>query len=244
MASSFRRRRVVWSTIIFSALLLFYVSTHDIASLWSLPQSLKDFGFSPSSSHAGQVALAKLKEVTQRKAQASEIHGLLYFVSEYPERRLDEDEGYINVTGLGRVEVNPDDSIDLDVYAPDGNSNWESHMKVLKEEHPLVIFSKTYCPEYHFSFSQRAKSLLHSYELDPPPVVIELNTRSDGPMIQKILARLTGRRTVPNILLQGKSIGGSDDIHALHEEHKLKDTLEAAGLEVSGVWAGLQVHAA
>lgn len=217
MASSFRRRRVVWSTIIFSALLLFYVSTHDIASLWSLPQSLKDFGFSPSSSHAGQVALAKLKEVTQRKAQASEIHGLLYFVSEYPERRLDEDEGYINVTGLGRVEVNPDDSIDLDVYAPDGNSNWESHMKVLKEEHPLVIFSKTYCPyvvvnqsyacisrpvEYHFSFSQRAKSLLHSYELDPPPVVIELNTRSDGPMIQKILARLTGRRTVPNILLQ------------------------------------------
>lgn len=209
MASSFRRRRVVWSTIIFSALLLFYV------------------------------ALAKLKEVTQRKAQASEIHGLLYFVSEYPERRLDEDEGYINVTGLGRVEVNPDDSIGLDVYAPDGDSNWESHMKVLKEEHPLVVFSKTYCP-----FSQRAKSLLQSYELDPPPVIIELNTRSDGPLIQKILTRLTGRRTVPNILLQGKSIGGSDDIHAFHEEHKLKDTLEAAGLEVSGVWAGLQVHAA
>lgn len=88
--------------------------------------------------------------------------------------------------------------------------------------------------------------------LQPAPVVVELNTRSDGAQIQTILARLTERTTVPNILLnvccptssshtycrlmsiQGKSIGGSDDIQKLHEAHELKAILEEGGLEVTG----------
>ena len=51
-------------------------------------------------------------------------------------------------------------------------------------------------------YSQRAKALLASYEIEPAPKVIELNVRSDGPLIQAILARLTGRKTVPNVLLK------------------------------------------
>ena len=51
-------------------------------------------------------------------------------------------------------------------------------------------------------YSKKAKELLTSYDLSPPPKVIELNLRSDGPQIQAILARLTGRKTVPNILLK------------------------------------------
>lgn len=54
----------------------------------------------------------------------------------------------------------------------------------------------------YYSFSKRAKSLLASYQLSPTPFVVELDQRSDGPVIQEILARLTGRRTVPNVLLQ------------------------------------------
>ena len=111
------------------------------------------------------------------------------------------------------------------------------------------------------SFSQRAKALLETYELDPAPLIVELNTRRDGPLIQKILQRLTGRRTVPNILvhvryaalvrgsalmtralIKGTSLGGSDDIHALHEQHKLKGIFEDAGVEVKALWAGLPVN--
>jgi len=184
------------------------------------------------------VAIAKFKEVALSKQRVREIDALLHFVTEHPDRRLNEEDGSINVEGVGLVKVDPEESIDFSVYSPDGDYNWESHLRVLKSEHPLVVFSKTYCP-----FSQRAKSLLESYSLDPPPIIVELNTRADGPLLQKILSRLTGRRTVPNVLLLGESIGGSDDIHALHEVHKLKGILEKGGLEVNGVTAGLQVHA-
>ncbi|CCL98692.1 uncharacterized protein FIBRA_00695 [Fibroporia radiculosa] len=227
MASTYRRRRIVWSFIFLAGCALFYVSTHDISS-WSIPASLKDLGFSPSSSRAGQVAIAKLKDIAQRQP-VDEVQGLLYFVTQYTDRRLVEDDGLIAVEGLGRVAVDPEDKVDLRVYAPDGDDKWESHLRVLTEEYPLVVFSKTYCP-----FSQRAKALLGSYAINPSPFVVELNTRSDGPVLQKILARVTGRRTVPNVLLHGKSIGGSDDIHALHESHQLKRILEEAGLEVNG----------
>ncbi|KAH9839207.1 thioredoxin-like protein [Rhodofomes roseus] len=236
MASSFRRRRIVWAIILLTAGVFFYVSTSGNASFLSLPASLKDIGFSPSSSRAGQVALAKLKDIAGKK-QVPEIQGLLYFVSQHPDRTLNENEGEIEVEGKGLVKVDPETAIDLDVYAPDGHRNWDAHLKVLKEDYPVIVFSKTFCP-----YSQRAKALLQTYELDPPPFIVELNTRRDGPMIQNILKRLTGRRTVPNVLVHGQSLGGSDDIQALHDQHKLKGILEDAGLEVNGLWAGLQVH--
>lgn len=39
--------------------------------------------------------------------------------------------------------------------------------------------------------------------------------------IQDYLQQLTGGRTVPRVFIDKKFVGGSDDIHALHEEGKL-----------------------
>lgn len=41
---------------------------------------------------------------------------------------------------------------------------------------------------------------------------------------------------------KGTSLGGSDDVHALHEQHKLKGIFEDAGVEVKAVWADLPVN--
>lgn len=32
---------------------------------------------------------------------------------------------------------------------------------------------------------------------------------------------MSGQKTVPNVYIQGKHVGGADDIHKLHEENKL-----------------------
>ena len=147
MVSSYRRRRIVWSVILLLAGALFYVSIYGDASFFSLSDSLKDLGFSPSSSRAGQVALAKLKDIAGRKSkQVPEIHGLLYFVSQYPDRTLNENEGAIEVVGRGLVKVEPESPIELDVYAPDGHRNWDAHLKVMQDDYPIVVFSKTFCP--------------------------------------------------------------------------------------------------
>jgi len=54
----------------------------------------------------------------------------------------------------------------------------------------------------------------------------------DGDFIKAVLTRLTGRNTFPNVILHGKSIGGSDDIAALHKDGQLRQLFEQAGLQV------------
>ena len=46
-------------------------------------------------------------------------------------------------------------------------------------------------------------------------------TIDDGARIQEILTELTGQRTVPNVFLKGKHIGGCDDTLANHKAGKL-----------------------
>ena len=89
----------------------------------------------------------------------------------------------------------------------------------------VIIFSKSYCP-----FSKKAKGiLLEKYVIDPAPYVVELDEHPLGLKIQDKLLEKTGRRTVPNIMVNGISIGGGDDIAALDKEKKLADKITELG---------------
>lgn len=89
----------------------------------------------------------------------------------------------------------------------------------------MIIFSKSYCP-----YSAKAKSiLLSTYKILPEPYVVELDLHPLGPQLQATLKGMTHRGTVPNILVQGRSIGGGDDIQELHESGKLVDTIREFG---------------
>ncbi|PYI18759.1 glutaredoxin [Aspergillus violaceofuscus CBS 115571] len=98
---------------------------------------------------------------------------------------------------------------------------------------PIIIFSKSYCP-----YSAKAKSiLLDHYSITPVPFVVELDQHPHGRMLQAVLAETTGRRTVPNVLVNGKSIGGGDDVTALNGRDELTSTLRDLG----GKWVQ-EVH--
>lgn len=91
--------------------------------------------------------------------------------------------------------------------------------------HTVVIFSKSYCP-----YSKKAKAiLLEQYHIVPAPYVEELDLHPLGPQLQAALLKTTGRRTVPNVLINGKSIGGGDDIAGLHSEDKLVEKIKDLG---------------
>ncbi|ORY60168.1 thioredoxin-like protein [Pseudomassariella vexata] len=90
---------------------------------------------------------------------------------------------------------------------------------------PVIIFSKSYC-----AFSKRAKSvLLEKYSIDPPPYVVELDEHPLGKKLQEKLGQMTSRLTVPNIMINGKSIGGSDDIAELDARKTLIDKVKSMG---------------
>ncbi|CAL8988806.1 unnamed protein product [Prunus brigantina] len=71
----------------------------------------------------------------------------------------------------------------------------------------IAIFSKSYCP-----YCLRAKRIFS--ELHEQPFVVELDLRDDGAQIQSVLLDIVGRTTVPQIFVNGKHIGGSDDLKA------------------------------
>jgi len=126
--------------------------------------------------------------------------------------------------------LDPAKEIDLKVYSSfDGDDDWVKHVRELEKNSPLVVFSKSYCPH-----SRRANSLLQSYALDPPPRVVEVDLRADGDLLKVILTRLTKHSTFPNIILRGRSLGGADDIQALHDGRKLVELFEGNGLTVHG----------
>lgn len=108
-------------------------------------------------------------------------------------------------------------------------------MRKLTRAHVVIIFSKTFCP-----FSRKAKAiLLHQYKINPPPYVVELDEHPLGPALQAALGKQTGRKTVPNVLINGKSIGGGDDVEELHQSNKLVAMIKKMGgkrmMEVSKI---------
>ncbi|KAK9948511.1 hypothetical protein M0R45_004083 [Rubus argutus] len=79
----------------------------------------------------------------------------------------------------------------------------------------IAIFSKSYC--------LRAKRIFS--ELHEQPYVVELDLRGDGAQIQSVLLDVVGRSTVPQIFVNGKHIGGSDDLKAAVLSGKLQKLL-------------------
>ncbi|GAA97367.1 hypothetical protein E5Q_04045 [Mixia osmundae IAM 14324] len=84
--------------------------------------------------------------------------------------------------------------------------------------HHVVVFSKSWCP-----FCKRAKGTLSSLDVkeEQKPYIIELDEHDKGSEIQDYLAEKSGQRSVPNIWIGQKHIGGSDDLETLKEQDKL-----------------------
>jgi len=84
----------------------------------------------------------------------------------------------------------------------------------------VVVFSKSYCP-----FCQKTKALFE--DLGVEATVFELNQMDDGADIQDALLEITGQRTVPNTFINGKHMGGNDDVQSANSSGKLKELLGA-----------------
>ena len=82
----------------------------------------------------------------------------------------------------------------------------------------VEIYSKFYCP-----FCVRAKSLFKSKGVEFEEHEITMG----GPKRTEMLERANGGTTVPQIFIDGKHIGGSDDLFALDAKGGLDPLLSA-----------------
>ena len=92
-------------------------------------------------------------------------------------------------------------------------------MSILETHVPKIeIYTKLLCP-----FCTRAKTLLRQKGAD----FAEHDVSTGGPLRAEMVERSGGRQTVPQIFIDGRHIGGSDDLAALDRAGGL-DTLLAA----------------
>ncbi|EDV24688.1 Glutaredoxin [Trichoplax sp. H2] len=92
----------------------------------------------------------------------------------------------------------------------------------LVERRGILMFSKTYC-----GFCTKVKRIFQNIGVHDAEI-LELDERDDGDEIQSALLQLTKQRTVPNIFIGGKHIGGCSDIEKMHANGKLISLIQAA----------------
>lgn len=100
------------------------------------------------------------------------------------------------------------------------SQNTINKVQDLIKEHEIFVASKTYCP-----YCSATKKLLKDLDLDA--YVLELDTMEEGPEIQLALLELSGQKTVPNVYISGKHVGGNSDLQSLYKQGTLTETLKA-----------------
>ena len=81
----------------------------------------------------------------------------------------------------------------------------------------IEIYSTTYCP-----YCTRAKALMDAKDLD----YTEIDVTGDDDARMALVAKSGGRKTVPQIFINGQIVGGYDDLRALEESGKLDQMLK------------------
>ena len=83
----------------------------------------------------------------------------------------------------------------------------------------IEVYTKAFC-----GYCARAKALLDSKGAD----FREIDVTMDRAGFDAMVERAGGRRTVPQIFIDGRHVGGSDDLAALEAKGELDKLLKAA----------------
>ncbi|TQS39356.1 hypothetical protein Golomagni_00119 [Golovinomyces magnicellulatus] len=223
------RRRPFINILILLLLIFFILYSSDLARFRTVEVALG----SSSGSFFTKTRLGLENEQVQNESKSgSSLHNDGHLVSGNPQIPLtslssssDESDtiNKISIAGVTSDDLNNRNQIGAERSKERTMLHSEKDTEVEKELHrilsisPIVIFSKTTCP-----FSARAKNiLLKKYSIDPAPHILELDQHPLGSSLQKSLAALTGRSTVPNVFISGLSIGGCDEVTDLDQKDVL-----------------------
>ncbi len=80
----------------------------------------------------------------------------------------------------------------------------------------ITIYTKSWCP-----YCASAKALLTK----KGATFTEVDVEKEPSALEEMLAKSAGRKTVPQIFIGERHIGGSDDLHALDSEGGLDPLL-------------------
>jgi len=101
------------------------------------------------------------------------------------------------------------------------SSSITTKIQHLIDNNKVVVFSKSYCP-----FCTATKNLFEALNIDVE--VLELDQMgNEGVELQAALFEKTSQRSVPNVFVNGKHLGGNDDTQTAARNGTLQEMLES-----------------
>ena len=146
-----------------------------------------------------------------------------------------DDESMIKAIEDSKNANKADDKPNDSLTQENGSEEFDpvKELLAIRSLSPMVMFSKTYCP-----FLKKLKKLLKdNYQITPEFQIVELDIHAHGAELQEYLGKVSGRKTVPNVLIgkSSKSRGGFDDFAEFHNLGNLMKYLKqwgGSGLDV------------
>lgn len=80
----------------------------------------------------------------------------------------------------------------------------------------IIMYTKSNCP-----YCVKAKQLLKNKNLD----VTEIDITNNSSLIEEMIEKASGRRSVPQIFIGDFHVGGCDDLYALNDKGELNKLL-------------------
>ena len=80
----------------------------------------------------------------------------------------------------------------------------------------IIIYTKSYCP-----YCVKAKQLLTNKKVN----FTEIDITDNQDLIEEMLLKSEGRKTVPQIFIDEFHVGGCDDLYALNDKGELDKML-------------------
>ena len=148
----------------------------------------------------------------------------------HKEKNISVDKSPVNIAASMKKPSKKDkraqkqqEAVETRILSDDCDLTTQDCINQVVKKHPVVVFSKPWCPYCH-----KALEALSAAGITQPHI-IDLSAYDDAHDIQNTLLAMTGRRTVPNVFVGGKSIGGGDETSALLARGRLVPLLVERG---------------
>ncbi|CAG8447552.1 462_t:CDS:2 [Acaulospora morrowiae] len=171
---------------------------------------------------AAIAAASVMGECGEEGIYGLEVHGYMWPNRRKHDSQKKSTDGSTLFTKIDEEMKDENDFVDLDPL-----STIEYEIYYLIHENPVVIFTKTDCPE-----SQSAKDVLSQYDIFPIPLIIEIDKRGkyEEEEVKEALTRFTYLNTLPSIFVDSVPIGDSEELSIMHKDGRLEKLLIDAGV--------------
>ncbi|WWC61062.1 uncharacterized protein I303_103640 [Kwoniella dejecticola CBS 10117] len=117
--------------------------------------------------------------------------------------------------------LDPHTILDFDPTHPNAREDLNLLQEEINTMYPIVLVGRMRDP-----WHREIQRILSEYKIQPPPLVIDLDQRKDHATIIPLFERLLDTSVLPQLVVQGKSLGSYHDILDMRDSGRLIDTLQ------------------